>query len=253
MDKMLQTLHEVREFWKQEEQEQLYQKLYTAITEERYSSMRDIIQQTGYAPDRVSGEDKRTALHTAAQVEDIEALDILLQQDNVDCNVPDLEGLTPAMLAAREIKIDSFERLLEDPRVSVKARTKKNNNCFDLLPVHALSSERERFMIAFQAAKNKPNKSTQNRRVAIIIANSDYEESSGFSRLPGAKEDLEKLTNFLKKNSYHIIPIVNAQDIEARVTEEMERLDPSFLPVTHFQLVYSGISTYGSFPQNMEL
>ena len=68
------------------------------------------------------------------------------------------------------------------------------------------------------------------------------EESSGYSSLSGAKEDLEKLTAFLK-NTYHIITIVNAQDIEARVMKAMEGLPDSCLPVTHFQLVYSGISS----------
>ena len=82
----------------------------------------------------------------------------------------------------------------------------------------------------------------QLRRVAIIIANSDYEESSGYPSLPGAKEDLEKLTAFLG-NTYHIITIVNAPDIDAAVDEEIEGLPVYLLPVTHFQLVYSGNGT----------
>ena len=75
--------------------------------------------------------------------------------------------------------------------------------------------------------------------MAILISNNDYEESSGYSSLPGAKEDLEKLTAFLEK-TYHIVTIVNAPDIEAKVREVMEGLPDSCLPVTHFQLVYSG-------------
>ena len=44
------------------------------------------------------------------------------------------------------------------------------------------------------------------------------------------------------KNTYHIITIENAEDIEAKVKEEMKGLPDSWLPVTHFQLVYSGNS-----------
>jgi hypothetical protein len=244
LDSVLQALQEVRRLREQEEQKQLYKKLNTAILEEQYSSMRDILQEPGYAPDGVGGEDERSALHVSAQLEDMEALDILLQQDNVDCNVPDSEGLTPAMLAAKLIKIDSLVKLLEDPRVKVKARTQRKENCYDLLPVHALASERQRVKTAFEAAKNRTSEAAKKRnskasRVAIIIANSDY--VPGYDSLPGVKEDLERLTAFLKK-SYHIIIIENAEDIEAKVREEMEGLPASWLPVTHFQLVYLGNS-----------
>ena len=244
MDSVLQALQEVRRLREQEEQEQLYKRLNTAILNEQYSDMRDILQQPGYAPDGVGGEDERSALHVATQVEDMEALDILLQQDNVDCNVPDSEGLTPAMLAAREIKIDSLVKLLEDPRVNVKARTERDQNCYDLLPVHAVASERQRVRTAFEAAKNRTSEAAKKRnseasRVAIVIANSDY--VPGYDSLPGVKEDLEKLTVFLEK-SYRIITIENAEDIEAKVREEMEGLPDSWLPVTHFQLVYLGNS-----------
>ena len=245
LDGVLQALQEVRRLREQEEQEQFYKKLNTTILKEQYSSMREILQEPGYVPDGVGGEDERSALHVAAQLEDMEALDILLQQDNVDCNVPDSEGLTPAMLAAKLIKIDSLVKLLKDPRVNVKARTKRKENCYDLLPGYALASERQRVKTAFEAAKNRTSEAAKKRnseasRVAIVIANSDY--VPGYDSLPGVKEDLERLTAFLKK-TYHIITIENAEDIEARVREEMEGLPASWLPVTHFQLVYSGIST----------
>ena len=61
-------------------------------------------------------------------------------------------------------------------------------------------------------------------------------------RYPNAKEELEKLNGFLEK-TYHIITIVNAQDIEAKVKEVMAGLPDSCLPVTHFQLVYLGNGT----------
>ena len=42
------------------------------------------------------------------------------------------------------------------------------------------------------------------------------------------------------ENTYKVITLANSQDIEAKVTEVMEGLPDSCLPVTHFQLVYSG-------------
>jgi hypothetical protein len=225
----------------QQEQEQLYEKLNTAILDEQYSTMVDILQQPGYEPDEVGGEDAQTALHVAVQCEYVEAIDILLKQINVDCNVRDSNGLSPLMLAASKVKIEALERLLEDPRVNIKLRTKKNENALDLLPDKALPFQRMRAMNLFQAAaKTRNSKESQKRRVAVIIANSDYEESSGLSTLPGAMEDLERLTAFLEEKTYHIVTIVNARDIVAEVTEVMEGLPDSCLPVTHFQLVYSG-------------
>jgi ankyrin repeat protein len=215
--------------------------LYTAITEERYSEMRDILQEQGYMPDGVGGEDERTALHVGVQCQDLEALDILLQQVNVDCNVPDSDGLTPLMLAASQAKIEAFEKLLEDPRVNIKVRTKNCQNALDLLPAHTTQFRRLRAEKLFEAAKKRSSERTQKRKVAIIIANSNYEDSSGMSSLPGAKEDLEKLTAFLEK-SYKNFTIFNDENIEAKVREVMEGLPDSCLPVTHFQLVYSGNS-----------
>ena len=244
MEGVLKALHEVKKLEKEgnekrEKQEQLYEKLNTAIIEEQYSSMRDILQEPCYKPDEVGGEDAQTSLHVAVQCEHVEAIDILLEQVNVDCNVPDSDGLSPVMLAASELKIDALERLLEDPRVNIKLRTKKNKNALDLLPAHALPFQRKRAMNLFQAAKTRSSEETQRRRVAIVITNSEYEESSGYKSLPGAKQDLEKLTAFLEK-TYHIVTIVNAQEIEAKVREVMEGLPDSCLPVTHFQLVCSG-------------
>ena len=253
MDDVLHALQEVRKLRipeertkkkkKKEKEEQggeLYQKLNKAITEERYSDMRDILQEPGYAPDEVGVEDERTALHVGVQCEDLEALDILLQQVNVDCNVPDSDGLTPLMLAASQVRMEAFERLLDDPRVNIKVRTKKYQTALDLMPAHTTPFRRLKAEKLFEDAKKRSSKATQKRKVAVIIANSDYEESSGLSILPGAKEDLEKLTAFLGK-SYNIFTIFNAHDIEAKVREVMEGLPDSCLPVTHFQLVYSGI------------
>ena len=98
---------------------------------------------------------------------------------------------------------------------------------------------------ANMTARREKMEENQMRRVAIIIANCDYEESSGLPSLPGAREDLENLMAFLK-NSYNIITIVNAKDIEAAVIEAMEGLPGSWLPVTHFQLVYLGIGPWSS-------
>ena len=80
--------------------------------------------------------------------------------------------------------------------------------------------------------------------MAILIANYDYQASSGMDPLPGVKEDLEKLTAFLG-DTYIIFPIVNAKDIVEEISELMKALPVSCLPVTHFQLVYSGISEVG--------
>ena len=225
----------------EEELARLRKKVSIAIEKEQHGVMRDILEKPSYDINRVGGKDKRTALHTGVQCQNIEALDILLEHVNVDCNVRNLEGMSPLMFAASKIKIDSFERLLKDPRVNINLKTENSEDAFDLLPAHASQFERLRAKTAFQAAKNRARKATQKRRVAIIIANSYYEESSMYPSLPGVKEDLEKLKAFLKK-TYHIITIVNAQDIEAKVKEEMEGLPDSCLPVTHFQLVYAGNS-----------
>ena len=229
--------------------EQLYQKLNTAILEEQYSTMRDILQEPGYEPDEVGGEDAQTALHVAVQCEYVEAIDILLEQVNVDCNVPDADGLSPLMLAACEVKIDAFERLLEDPRVNIKLRTKKNKSALDLLPIQAFESQRLRAMTAFQAAKNRTSSEAQNKRkVAILIANYSYENSakwdptkSELGNLEGAKEDLEELTDFLG-SQYTVRQIANAEDIGEEIGAVMEALPDSCKPVTHLQVVYSGMA-----------
>ena len=105
------------------------------------------------------------------QCEYVEAIDILLKQVNVDCNVQDSGGLSPLMLAASEVKIEAFERLLEDPRVNIKLRTTKNKNALDLMPAHTSSFERLKARKLFEAAKKRSSEATQKRRVAIIIAN----------------------------------------------------------------------------------
>ena len=148
------------------------------------------------------------------------------------------------MFAASKVRIDSFERLLKDPRVDINLKTNDSEDALDLLPPHTSQFQRRKMEKFFEdAIRERSNKETQKRKVAIIIANSNYEQSSNLPSLPGAKEDLEKLTAFLLEKTYHIITIVNAQDIEAKVTEVMKGLPDSYLPVTHFQLVYSGIST----------
>ena len=212
----------------------------TAIMDKEYSVMRDILKDPSYASNGVGGEDERTSVHTAVHCEDVKALDILLEQVNVDCNVPNLDDLTPLMFAAFKVKIDSFERLLQDPRVNVNLRTRKGDSAYDLLPAHTTEFQRRRALNLFNAAQNRSSETTQKRKVAILISNSDYEDSSNLSRLSGVKTDLEELTAFLEK-TYTIYTILNARDIDTEVKDVMEGLPDSCMPVTHFQLVYSGI------------
>ena len=228
--------------------EQLYEKVNTAILDEQYSSMVDILQQPGYKPDAVGGEDAQTALHVAVQCEYVEAINILLEQINVDCNVQDSDGLSPLMLAASKVKIDALERLLEDPRVNIKLRTKRNENALDLLPIQAFESQRLRAMTAFQAAKNRTSSEAQKKRkVAILIANYSSENSAKWDptkyklgNLAGAKEDLEELTDFLG-SQYTVRQIANAEDIGEEIGAVMKALPDSCKPVTHLQIVYSGM------------
>ena len=106
-------------------------------------------------------------------------------------------------------------------------------------------------MTAFQAAKNRTSSEAQNKRkVAILIANYSYENSdkwdptkSELGNLEGAKEDLDELTDFLLGNQYTIRQIANAEDIAEEISAVMEALPDSCKPVTHLQIVYSGIAS----------
>ena len=93
----------------------------------------------------------------------------------------------------------------------------------------------------FQDAKKRRIAATEKRQVAILIDNFDYKVLSGMDPLPGVEEDLEKLTAFFG-DSYDIYPIVNAEDILEEIDKLMEALPDRCRPVTHFQLVYSGIN-----------
>ena len=234
------------------EQEQLYKKLCTAITEERHSEIRNILQDPGYAPDRVGGEDEWSFLHVAVQGEDMEAIDILLEQDIMDSNIPDSEGLTPLMLAAKEIKIDSFKKLLNDPRVNLKAKTKRNQNCLDLIPAKASPAERDRMKILFETAKKRsnadenvdPEQSIETEKkgggdgwnYGMIIGNSEY-SCKMLSNLPTIKVDRKLVVNRLgnKKtynidfsNSEHpaiIDDYTNVEDIIGQVEDFMDEVE----------------------------
>ena len=96
---------EVEEEEEEEEQEELarlrkevgdlYEQMRIAIDKKGHDVMRDIIEKPSYNINRVGGQDKRTALHTGVQCRDIEALDILLEHANVDCNIRNLDGMSP--------------------------------------------------------------------------------------------------------------------------------------------------------------
>ena len=89
------------------------------------------------------------------------------------------------MIASRDIKIDSFERLLKDPRVNVKPRTKRNQTCYDLLPVHALPAERDRIKTLFEIAKKRGSAAAKKSEI-----------TSQMTSLEGTRENWEELLTF---------------------------------------------------------
>ena len=209
-----------------------------ALQKKNYVKMRAIIGDPDYDPNRVGAADQRTALHTAAQAEDLEALDILLQQADIDTNVGTIDGLTPLLLAAAKGKMTSFEVLLNDSRVDEDAMDGRDQTAMDLITSLGKEIKANKAKDLLENRKQKPDATIKGTiKLALLIGNSDY-RNSGWDDLPGAKKDLVDMEARMKANRYQVEVIDNSPDILLAVQEVMNNIPVS--SVTHLQVLYVG-------------
>ena len=224
--------------------EALYNNMRTAIQKKDHQHMREIVESTRYDPNRVGGGDQRTALHTAAQLDDKESLLILLGQPTIDTNVRTSKGLTPFLLAASKGKMVAFEVLLNDKRVEVEALDDEDQSALEL--INSLGKE-------IKAAKakellEKRNKKRQSveegTKLALLIGNSEYRANNdpknvaSWDDLPGAMKDVLDMKARLEADGYQVEVIANSSDILQAVQEVMNKTPVA--SVTHLQVLYAG-------------
>ena len=217
--------------------EALYNDMRAAIQETNYRQMRRIIADPDYEPNRVGAGDKRTALHTAAHEDDQGALDILLKQTSIDTNVRTAKGLTPFLYAASRGRMVSFEVLMNDSRVNVKARDGEDQTAMELITSlgKEIKANKAKELLANRIQKPVAGKGTI--KLALLIGNSDY-QGSGWGDLPGAKKDLTDMEARMKANSYQVEVIENSPDTLQAVQDVMNNTPVS--SVTHMQVLYVG-------------
>ena len=219
--------------------EVLYNEMREAINKKNHQQMKEIISKKDYLINKVGGNDKRTALHTATMAEDKEALRILLECEDVDTNVKTTHGLTPFLLAAAKGKMVSFEILLADKRVNEKEKDGDDQSALEL--VEALGQTiklQEAQKLLRSKSQSESNFSTDEGKLALLIGNCTYQKESGLSNLPGAKRDLKDMQMKLEADGYKVEILANSEDILTGVEEVMEK-QPDY-SISMLQILYVG-------------
>ena len=218
--------------------EVLYDEMHEAIRTERYQEMQKIIENPAYDPNKLGRGDNRTALHTATQLENKEAMKILLGQSNIDTNIKTNRGLTPLLLAAEHGRMDAFEILIEDKRVDFKAVDNEDKSAIDF--VSAKSS-----IIMTNKAKELLSRRNQKQqddpikgKLAILIGNSLYQKIAGLANLEGAKADIESMKSKMLTEGYQVEVIHNSLDILADIEDIMKKMPDC--SVHYLQVLYVG-------------
>ena len=156
------------------EAEALYDRMRTAIQKKDHQHMREIIANEKYDPDRVGGGDQRTALHTAAQLDDIESLLILLGQSTIDTNVRTSKNLTPFLLAASKGKMAAFEVLSNDNRVEVDALDDEDQSALELINSLGKEINAAKAKELLEKRNKRPESVENTTKLAVLFGNSEY-------------------------------------------------------------------------------
>ena len=226
------------------EAEALYNRMRTAIQKKDHQHMREIVANEKYDPDRVGGGDQRTALHTAAQLDDEESLLILLGQPTIDTNMRTSKGLTPFLLAASEGNMVAFEALSNDNRVDVNALDDEDRSALVLIR-HLRSEIKATKAKELLEKRNKRPESVENTtKLAVLIGNSEYRANNDpnnaatWDDLPGAMKDVLDMKARLEADGYQVEVIANSSDFLQAVQEVMNKTPVA--SVTHLQVLYAG-------------
>ena len=207
--------------------------------------MREIIANERYDPNRVGGGDQRTALHTAAQLNDKESLLILLGQQTIDTNVRTSKGLTPFLLAASKGKMVAFEVLLNDKRVDVEALDDEDQSALELINTLGKEIKAAKAKELLEKRNKKPQSVEEvTTKLAVLIGNSEYRannsptNAASWDDLPGAMKDVLDMKARLEADGYQVEVIANSSDILQAVQEVMNKTPVA--SVTHLQVLYAG-------------
>ena len=169
----------------------------------------------------------------------------MMTMKTIDCNKMTSGGTTPLMLASMEVQIEAMEKLLNDPRVDVKARNHQDKTAEDLFPKGvATQIQKSKCRILFEVAAQRGKGATpKERNVTILVAICNYEEISGMvGTMPGTKKDKDEMRKFLQPY-YTVYCINDAKDILDEVNDVMETLlegsvdNLEFLFSGHFRLI----------------
>ena len=207
-----------------------------AIQEKKYEEMKDIIKDHNYSSDAVGLKDLRTNLHIASQLNDSRAVNILLDQRNIDPNIGNSDGMTPLMIASKEGKLEALEALLADVRVDPKRRDDEEKTAKEML-TKGKEITRAKAMKLFEAREQQGAGAAEGDKFALLIGNFHY-KVTGLDNLPGAKRDVTELETLLKKSDYIVKTVMNSEDILDDIMNVMKDVPSS--SIQHFQFFYAG-------------
>ena len=222
--------------------ETLYNEMREAINSNDHQQMREIIADKDYKINKVGGGDLRTALHTATMREDREALEILLDHQNIDTNKKTSDGLTPFLLAATLGKMVSFEVLLTDNRVNHKIMDSRDKSALELVEALGKKIKTHEAKELLERRKSRRTHNHKDGKLAILIGNSKYAQETGLDNLTGAKRDLEAMRSKLRADGYKIEVIENSADMLEDVEKVMTNTSEN--SVNFLQVLYAGGWTY---------
>ena len=220
--------------------DQLFKQMRVAIKEKKYEEMQEIILDPRYSPDAVGLKDSRTNLHTASELNDSRAINVLLGQRNIDPNVGTSDGITPLMIASKEGNLEALEALLADVRVDLERIDDEDKTAKKMLPKKK-EIKRTRAMKLFEAREQRGAAAVEGEKVALLIGNSHY-KVRGLTNLPGAERDVTKIETLFKTSSYIVKTVMNSEDIITDITDVMKDIPSS--SIQHFQFFYAGKASF---------
>ena len=226
-----------------EEKNPVHHKMRKAIINSDYTVMKSMIPGPPYEANLVGGVDARAAIHTATMCDNGTALNLLLNQDDININIQTSRGESPLVMASKNAKMEALEILLEDDRIDVELRDQDDKTAEDYFPSSATEIERNKASILFQRARARGQQTTKGSKLAILVGNKNY--TNGMADLAGAWQDLEAVEEVLVQGGYVIHKIVDSEDILDDIGTVMTGIKAD--SVLHFQFLYAGIwqSSFG--------